>query len=188
MHVCSCSMVESDSDNLQKAQILWYYQQDKFRILWKWKCKTFDICEMWFVFILNSSCHLTQILTTLSVCSSGCACTDPTYINTGVGCVCSLSVLNYRVAQISITPLPVCHGFMLKHDLKGFGGDISARPAETTRDAAHGVSSLHSLTLLYQEKRHSDRPYGRVKPDWKTIQREKEPQTLTASLSVQVFM
>ncbi len=126
----------------------------------------------------NSSCHLTQIITTLSVCSSGCACTDPTYINTGVGCVCSLSVLNYRVAQISITPLPVCHGFMLKHDLNCFGGDISARPAETARDAAHGVSSLHSLTLLYQEKRHSDRPYGREKPDWKTIKRDTEKKSL----------
>lgn len=89
----------------------------------------------------NSSCHLTQILTTLSVCTSGCACTDPTYINTGVGCMCvwSLSVLNYRLAQISITPLPVCHGFMLKHDQEGFGGDISARPAETANDAAHLV-------------------------------------------------
>lgn len=101
-----------------------------------------NICETWFVFILQFfmpsdpdphnpiSVHRWLCLHWPHICK------HRGWLHV---CMWSLSVLNYRLAQISITPLPMCHGFMQKHNQEGFGGDISASPAETAKDAAHLV-------------------------------------------------
>ncbi len=183
-------MVESDSDNLQKAQILWYYQQNKFWILWKWKCKTFDICETWFVFILqffmpsDPDPHIP-----ISMHQRLCLHWPHIYKHRGwlpvyVIFVCPQlqisSDFNYSspcVPWIHVEAWP----------RRFWGRYFSKTSRNGERRCTSGVFSLHSLTLLYQEKRHSDRPHGREKPDRKT-EREREPQTLNASLSFQVFL
>jgi len=63
---------------------------------------------------------------------------------------------------------------MLKHDQEGSGGDFSTGPAvrNSERHCTSGVSRLHSLTSLYLENIHSDRPCGK---DIKSLLEEIDP-------------
>lgn len=168
IRVCSCSVDESDSYYLQKAQKLWYYQQNKFRILGKWKCKTLDICETWSDFILQffMPCD-PDPHNPISVHQRLSLHWPHSYKHRGwlwVIFVCPQlqisSDFNY-----SSPCVPWIH---VKARPRRFWRRYFSRNGE--RRCTSGLSSLHSLT---SEKIHSDRPHGREKPDRKPVKRDR---------------